>query len=115
MKNRVQISAGGLKAYVDALELAFGCNMDYAQIIKTYGNEEASNNRRYSAPDFGGSEKHVIMGRPDGDLISTSDEERLNATTGLHMRRLTRLTLAFGKKLENDTQFWSVTDPVEAA
>jgi len=101
MKNRVQISTDGLKAYVDAVELAFGCDVDYAQIIKTYGHEEVSNNRRYSAPDFVSSEKRVVMGNPDQDLISTSYVERLNATTRVHMRRLTRLTLAFSKKLEN--------------
>ena len=75
--------------------------MDYAQIVKTYGREEVTDNRRYSAPQFVSSEKKVIIGRPDADLISTSYIERLNATTRLHMRRLTRLTLAFSKKLEN--------------
>ena len=101
MRNRVQISTDGLKAYVDAIEHSFGGNVDYAQIIKTYGHEEVSNNRRYSAPEFVASEKRPIFGNPDFDLISTSYIERLNATTRLHMRRLTRLTLAFSKKLEN--------------
>jgi IS1 family transposase len=101
MRNRVQISTDGLKAYVDAVEKSFGADVDYAQIVKTYGHEEASNNRRYSAPDFVSSEKRVIVGRPNYDLISTSYVERLNATTRLHMRRLTRLTLAFSKKREN--------------
>jgi IS1 family transposase len=101
MKNRVQISTDGLRAYVDAIESAFGADVDYAQIIKTYGHEEVSNNRRYSAPEFVSSEKKVITGMPDYDLVSTSYVERLNATTRLHMRRLTRLTLAFSKKLEN--------------
>src|ERR1035441_795406 len=100
-KNRVQISTDGLKAYVDAIENAFGCDVDYAQIIKTYGYVEIGGNRRYSAPDFVSCEKNVVMGKPDRDLISTSYIERLNATTRLHMRRLTRLTLAFSKKLEN--------------
>lgn len=101
MKNRVQISTDGLRAYVEAVEQAFGPDVDYAQIIKTYGHVEVSNNRRYSAPDFVSSEKKVLVGMPDYDLISTSYVERLNATTRLHMRRLTRLTLAFSKKLEN--------------
>jgi IS1 family transposase len=101
MRNRVQISTDGLKAYVDAVEKSFGADVDYAQIVKTYGHEEASNNRRYSAPDFVSSEKKVIAGSPNYDLISTSYVERLNATTRLHMRRLTRLTLAFSKKREN--------------
>jgi IS1 family transposase len=101
MKNRVQISTDGLRAYVDAVEKAFGANVDYAQIIKTYGQQETTNNRRYSAPEFVSSEKKVVTGTPDQDLISTSYIERLNATTRLHMRRLTRLTLAFSKKFEN--------------
>ena len=75
--------------------------MDYAQIIKIYGHEEVSNNRRYSAPEFVSSEKKIFVGNPDVRLISTSYVERLNATTRLHMRRLTRLTLAFSKKREN--------------
>jgi IS1 family transposase len=101
MKMRVQISTDGLRAYVHAIENAFGGDVDYAQIIKTYGHEEASNNRRYSAPEFVSSEKKVVTGNPDQRLISTSYIERLNATTRLHMRRLTRLTLAFSKKREN--------------
>ena len=101
MAYRVQISTDGLKAYVGAIENAFGGDADYAQIIKTYGFEETGNNRRYSAPEFVSSEKKVIAGRPNMDLISTSYIERLNATTRLHMRRLTRLTLAFSKKREN--------------
>jgi IS1 family transposase len=101
MNNRVQISTDGLRAYVEAIEASFGADVDYAQIVKTYGREEASDNRRYSAPQFVSCEKKVIIGRPDCDLISTSYIERLNATTRLHMRRLTRLTLAFSKKLEN--------------
>jgi IS1 family transposase len=101
MAYRVQISTDGLTAYVAAMESAFGGNVDYAQIIKTYGHEEVSSNRRYSAPEFVSSEKKVVVGNPDQSLISTSYIERLNATTRLHMRRLTRLTLAFSKKREN--------------
>ncbi len=101
MKNRVQISTDGLKAYVDAVEKAFGNDVDYAQIVKVYGQEETNHNRRYSAPEFVSSEKKVIVGSLDESLISTSYVERLNATTRLHMRRLTRLTLAFSKKREN--------------
>jgi hypothetical protein len=101
MAYRVQISTDGLSAYVNAVENAFGADVDYAQIIKTYGNDSASDNRRYSQPDFVSSEKKVVAGRPNYDLISTSYIERLNATTRLHMRRLTRLTLAFSKKREN--------------
>jgi IS1 family transposase len=101
MRNRVQISTDGLRAYVEAVEKSFGADVDFAQIVKTYGREEVSDNRRYSAPEFVSSEKKVITGNPDQRLISTSYIERLNATTRLHMRRLTRLTLAFSKKREN--------------
>ena len=101
MAYRVQISTDGLGAYVAAMQNAFGEFVDYGQIIKTYGHEEVSDNRRYSAPKFVSSEKKVVIGIPDERLISTSYVERLNATTRLHMRRLTRLTLAFSKKREN--------------
>jgi IS1 family transposase len=101
MAYRVQISTDGLNAYVAAMQNAFGEFVDYGQIVKTYGHEEVSDNRRYSAPKFVSAEKKTIIGIPDERLISTSYVERLNATTRLHMRRLTRLTLAFSKKREN--------------
>ena len=102
MRNRVQISTDGLKGYVDAIDWAFRGNVDYGQIIKTYGTEESVEaQRRYSAPKITSVEKKAIYGRPEFDLISTSYVERLNATTRLHMKRLARLTHAFSKKLEN--------------
>jgi IS1 family transposase len=102
MKNRLQISTDGLKAYVDAMAIAFGGDVDYGQIIKTYGIETSVEaQRRYSAPKITASEKKAVFGRPDFDLISTSYVERLNATTRLHMKRLARLTHAFSKKREN--------------
>jgi IS1 family transposase len=100
MKNRVQVSTDGFHAYPEALESAFGGEVDYAQIVKIYGTYEFGE-RRYSSSGVLSSEKHVVTGMPDVDLISTSYVERLNATTRLHMRRLTRLTLAFSKKREN--------------
>jgi IS1 family transposase len=101
MANRVQISTDGLSAYVGAVENAYGADVDYGQIIKSYGPTTVGDHRRYSQPEFISAEKKVVQGRPDMDLISTSYVERLNATTRLHMRRLTRLTLAFSKKHEN--------------
>jgi IS1 family transposase len=101
LKNWAQISTDGLKVYVQATERSFGHDVDSAQIIKAYGHEEVSTNRRYSAPEFVSCEKKGVIGRPDCDLISTSYVERLNATTWLHMRPLTRLTLASSKKREN--------------
>jgi IS1 family transposase len=101
MANRVQVSTDGLKAYIAAMDAAFGTEVDYAQIIKIYGNDQADN-RRYSPPSgVKSAQKLIYTGNPDEDLISTSYIERLNATTRLHMRRLTRLTLAFSKKREN--------------
>jgi IS1 family transposase len=101
MAGRVQISTDGLKAYEEAIERSFGGYADYGQIIKTYGHEGVEGQRRYSQPEFVSAEKMIVSGRPNYDLISTSYIERLNATTRLHMRRLTRLTLAFSKKREN--------------
>lgn len=99
MRNRLQISTDGLSAYVDPVDWG---DVDYGQIIKTYGTEQSIEaQRRYSAPAITGVEKKAICGRPDFDLISTSYVERLNATTRLHMKRLARLTHAFSKKREN--------------
>lgn len=102
MRNRVQLSTDSLAAYVGAVEDAFGANVDYAQIIKTYVTDYSIQpERRFSAPEVTMIEKRAIVGEPDMVIANTSYVERLNATTRLHMRRLTRLTLAFSKKFEN--------------
>lgn len=102
LKGRVQISTDGLRSYIDAVDKAFGCDVDFAQIIKTYDHDHAQHpERKYSAPHMVSSEKIHIMGQPNMELCSTSYVERLNATTRLHIKRLNRLTLAFSKKLEN--------------
>ena len=100
MAYRVQISTDGFYAYTNAIKRSFGRNVDYGKIVKVYGTTEFGE-RRYSTSGVLSSEKFVTTGHPDYDLISTSYAERLNATTRLHMRRLTRLTLAFSKKREN--------------
>lgn len=102
LRGRVQISTDGLRSYIDAIDNAFGCDVDFAQIVKTYEHDHAQHpERKYSAPQMVSSEKIHIMGRPNMELCSTSYVERLNATTRLHIKRLNRLTLAFSKKLEN--------------
>jgi IS1 family transposase len=101
MKNRVQISTDGLKAYVEAIEKSFGADVDYAQIVKVYKSDMVE--RRYSQSGVESVDCIVRSGNPNRDLISTSYVERLNATTRLHVRRLTRLTHAFSKKRENFT------------
>jgi IS1 family transposase len=102
LSNRVQISSDALRAYVDAIEQTFGADVDFGQIVKTYEHDFTQHPEyKYSAPKFVSVEKRPVIGNPDMNLVSTSYIERLNATTRLHMRRLTRLTLAFSKKLEN--------------
>jgi IS1 family transposase len=97
LANRVQLTSDGHRAYLEAVEGAFGADVDYAQIVKLYGTSQEAE-KRYSPAECIGSRKERIEGNPDPANISTSYVERQNLAMRMHMRRFTRLTDAFSKK-----------------
>jgi IS1 family transposase len=108
LANRVQLTTDGHRAYLSAVEQAFGWNgIDYATLVKLYG-QSIEGTHRYSPPEVIGTEKHWIMGMPDPAHVSTSFAERQNLTMRMNVRRLTRLTNGFSKKLENHAHAMSI-------
>src|SRR5437588_1628350 len=101
LNNRIQLSSDAMSAYADAVERAFGAEIDYAQIVKEYASPVREEQRKYSPATLVAVYKSVVNGLPNPNKVCTSYIERANLTVRLHCKRLARLTLAFSKKLEN--------------
>ena len=108
LANRVQLTTDGHKAYLEAVEGVFGADVDYAQLVKIYGDVPESAKGRYSPAECSGTRKNKIEGEPDEKHISTSYVERMNLNIRMGNRRFTRLTNAFSKKVDNHLHMLSL-------
>lgn len=108
LANRVQLTTDGHKAYLEAVEGAFGADVDYAQLVKIYGAAPDSGKGRYSPAECTGIKKIRVEGEPDIAHVSTSYVERMNLNIRMGNRRFTRLTNAFSKKVDNHLHMLSI-------